>query len=719
VSLVCTNPDYGKVVTTPLAGNNHHITFSGCRIEGVWTLSPSYAQDLFEVRGVDNNYWTFENNTFVNGNSALFFGNNNYFHIGNSVVGNNFINQSGNSVYFFRQTDFIVKDNYFNSNNIIASTATSTAIAILNANGIGEISGNHIQGSITWPNRDGMNLSNIVGTPSNPYKIYNNRVYVVANQSWKGVMLSSLTNVDFVYNSIFKHAFAPSGGSLNYNYGFVVNSCDSLRINNNIIQLSGQGYALSYSGNTQIISDYNNVSVMNNIPIPISNFGKYEGVNTYGYSDWVSQSSLDSNSLIADSIFSDYSELRVCNDTLYEAGISIPMYTYDYEGDPRQSPPCIGADEFLPIQELTLGGDVELCDGDTLTFTVPYYDIVVWDYVDTTSTISYTNPGSHFVSVYDICGSDTASVNVIAQLHADLPDTNLCEGTSAILHQGISNGTYLWSTGSTDSVITVDSAQVVFVSVVSADGCASSDTATITQSSNVDLGQDSATFCEDENYVLNTNMAGSYLWSTGSNNQSISVTSTGMYSVTVTQLNCVSEDSTYVEEIFNVVPSFTESVNQNTVVFTNTSQNANSYLWDFGDGNTSVLTNPTHTYTPGSSIWNYTVTLTAYNECGDNEHQQDVTNKPNGISTVLGSSGVKLYPNPNNGLFTIILSTSEASEMSVQVIDSKGTLVYNQSYGVVNGEVNRQIQLENAAQGIYLVKVTLNGESAMYKLVVE
>jgi len=45
-----------------------------------------------------------------------------------------------------------------------------------------------------------------------------------------------------------------------------------------------------------------------------------------------------------------------------------------------------------------------------------------------------------------------------------------------------------------------------------------------------------------------------------------------------------------------------------TVNFTNNSVNANSYLWDFGDGTTSTETNPSHTYT---SLGNYNVILTA------------------------------------------------------------------------------------------------------------
>jgi len=50
-----------------------------------------------------------------------------------------------------------------------------------------------------------------------------------------------------------------------------------------------------------------------------------------------------------------------------------------------------------------------------------------------------------------------------------------------------------------------------------------------------------------------------------------------------------------------------------TVVFSNTSLAGMSYLWDFGDGNTSTLASPTHTFTTAGT---YTVSLIAYNPNG-------------------------------------------------------------------------------------------------------
>ena len=61
------------------------------------------------------------------------------------------------------------------------------------------------------------------------------------------------------------------------------------------------------------------------------------------------------------------------------------------------------------------------------------------------------------------------------------------------------------------------------------------------------------------------------------------------------------------------VAKFSVSSDGLTVTCTNSSEDAVSYLWDFGDGNTSTATNPTHTYADGGA---YTISLTATNPNG-------------------------------------------------------------------------------------------------------
>ncbi|RPI43913.1 MAG: PKD domain-containing protein [Bacteroidetes bacterium] len=66
-----------------------------------------------------------------------------------------------------------------------------------------------------------------------------------------------------------------------------------------------------------------------------------------------------------------------------------------------------------------------------------------------------------------------------------------------------------------------------------------------------------------------------------------------------------------------------------TVTFENLSTGADSYEWDFGDGNTSTEENPVHTYTDGGD---FSVTLKAVNEGGDDSFSDDFTlTKPGAI----------------------------------------------------------------------------------------
>ncbi|WP_340202427.1 PKD domain-containing protein [Ascidiimonas sp. W6] len=67
---------------------------------------------------------------------------------------------------------------------------------------------------------------------------------------------------------------------------------------------------------------------------------------------------------------------------------------------------------------------------------------------------------------------------------------------------------------------------------------------------------------------------------------------------------------------------FTQTINQDTgtVTFINTSTNADTYAWDFGDGTTSTEINPIKSFPTGV----YTVTLEASNSAGASESFEDV-----------------------------------------------------------------------------------------------
>jgi PKD repeat protein len=116
----------------------------------------------------------------------------------------------------------------------------------------------------------------------------------------------------------------------------------------------------------------------------------------------------------------------------------------------------------------------------------------------------------------------------------------------------------------------------------------------------------------------------------------------GTYTVTLTvtdddgATDSVSKDITVTEPNLPPVADFTYTINGMTVTFTDNSYDPDgvivSWLWDFGDGNTSTEQNPIHTYAaPGS----YTVTLTVTDDDG-------ASSSVSKIITITGP-GVEIY----------------------------------------------------------------------------
>ena len=99
----------------------------------------------------------------------------------------------------------------------------------------------------------------------------------------------------------------------------------------------------------------------------------------------------------------------------------------------------------------------------------------------------------------------------------------------------------------------------------------------------------------------------------------------GTYTVSATS-SCSSatmSGNVVITAVAAVSASFTSSITNQDVTFNNTSSNATSYSWDFGDGSSaSTEINPTHTY---ATTGTYTVTLIASNNCGSDTATTSIT----------------------------------------------------------------------------------------------
>ena len=104
----------------------------------------------------------------------------------------------------------------------------------------------------------------------------------------------------------------------------------------------------------------------------------------------------------------------------------------------------------------------------------------------------------------------------------------------------------------------------------------------------------------DVNFNAIVSNADSYLWTfpdgepstSTEENPNVVYNTPGIYDVVLEITNAdgtqVSTRTNYITVANAATPSFVTNANGPEISFTNTSINSNSYLWDFGDGNTTV-----------------------------------------------------------------------------------------------------------------------------------
>lgn len=83
------------------------------------------------------------------------------------------------------------------------------------------------------------------------------------------------------------------------------------------------------------------------------------------------------------------------------------------------------------------------------------------------------------------------------------------------------------------------------------------------------------------------------------------------------------------------------------------------------------------------------------------------------LSTIL------VFPNPTNGTFTIAVPNADFNQLTINVIDIQGKVVYTATDKNVGTNYNKQINLEGIAKGLYYVKMTTEKGVKVHKLVVQ
>lgn len=283
----------------------------------------------------------------------------------------------------------------------------------------------------------------------------------------------------------------------------------------------------------------------------------------------------------------------------------------------------------LPRPNATIAGNTELCAGNSTTLIATGGISYLWNDSTTTSFKNITETGTYSVIVTDNNGcSAVASTTVIVNEAPDITitgDAHICIGESTLLTATIyGSGHFLWSNGEQSSFINVSPNHTTNYTVVATNtnGCVSTKSFTVNvhpYPNPAIIGESS--FCQGESTTLTAVGGNSYLWSNYEQTPSISVSTPGVYVVTVSsEYGCSSTSSHTVVSHPLPVPQITgESTFCEGSFATLNASGGISYLWSSGEATPNISA-----YQAGT----YTVTITNEQGCTSTAQTQVTSNTP-------------------------------------------------------------------------------------------
>ncbi len=82
-------------------------------------------------------------------------------------------------------------------------------------------------------------------------------------------------------------------------------------------------------------------------------------------------------------------------------------------------------------------------------------------------------------------------------------------------------------------------------------------------------------------------------------------------------------------------------------------------------------------------------------------------------------SVINLYPNPNDGKFSLNFHTDKKGELTVKMYDTQGKEVYSEMIKDFNGDYSKQLDLSNKGKGNYILKIIQGNKTMTEKFVIE
>lgn len=372
----------------------------------------------------------------------------------------------------------------------------------------------------------------------------------------------------------------------------------------------------------------------------------------------------------------------------------------------------------LPVISVT--GNFTICAGDSTILTASGAASYTWGSSSNSNSIAITPTIASGYEVYLVAGTSTAGCNnllVDSVLVNALPSLTITGGNMVCLGDTITlnaagAATYSWDNGATTATVALTPSVNTSYTVIgtSAENCSISavESITVVAYPTVTLSGNN-TMCMGDSLTLSVSGADTYSWSTGSTNSLVVIHPSA--SGTVSVIGGVipgCNDTAMVNITVNANPTVVPVAAASTICVGESIQlnatGAVNYTWSTGATTSSVVVSPTITTT-------YTVNGTDANGCKGDSTLLITLSDCAGIANTTLTNALAVYPNPNNGLFTV--DASAVGTVEVTVFTLTGQLIETK---IVTAKA--EIDLSKYDNGLYLVRLTLsNGETISKHLI--
>ena len=401
---------------------------------------------------------------------------------------------------------------------------------------------------------------------------------------------------------------------------------------------------------------------------------------------------------------------------------------------------CIAQDSLYltiaPLPEITISPDTSICSGETVLLSIEGGDLFYWaidgDTISTEPTleIALTDTTTFSVGTADSVTKCYRDTTITVTVYS-LPTTTIVYDTSLVCERSLVTlmaegaDSYLWmpseKTGDTYEFIITDTTELWLIGTTN-EGCTFNDTLTLNTLPTpiVSLSGIYPAYCETDpaDTLVGLPVGGDFSGDGVVNNLFYPTTAGSgthalVYALT-NEVGCTGYDTVLTtvyggNQLIDLGPADTLLPSEDLIL--DGGAGFDSYFWSTGSNARLIVVFGTD-YPPGT--YEYKV-IALINGCTSSGSVNITFINPDFID-VSKEGIINLYPNPNNGEFTLAMPYTR-EEQVVRLFSMQGNLVFEQEHFICpEMECVLKVQLPNLTTGLYMLQL-ISGDEIYFKKV--